>query len=164
MEHGRGLAGPGLEDNQGGIPDDWNPADCNSSWNILLQFNPDFTGDTNDPQALECMQKLVANYRYMVQEGVAGRWVWQYHPTGTDGTSSATSNWFERVNRDHQRALVIYQGSGSSTPVTMYPRGLNPSETYNVEFQFNTGNYNETGAPLMADGITMPSLQAGELV
>lgn len=150
-------------DKMSGIPDDWNPANCANSWNILLQFNPDFTGDTNDPRALECMRKLVADYRYLLQEGVAGRWVWQYHPTGTD-SSSSDSNWFERVSRDHQRALVIYQGSGSSNPVTMYPRGLNPDETYTVGFQFHSGTYDATGAQLMADGITLASIQAGELV
>lgn len=147
-------------DKMSGIPDAWNPANCNSSWNILLQFNPDFTGDTNDPQALECMRKLVDTYRYLVHEGVAGRWVWQYHPTASDGDS----NWFERLSRDNQRGLVVFQGSGSSTPVTMYPRGLNPNETYNVGFQFESNTYNATGAQLMSNGITLPKISAGELV
>ena len=58
-------------DKLSGIPDAWNPANCNASYNALLQFNPDFTGDTNNAAALKCMQKLVDTYHYLLHEGVA---------------------------------------------------------------------------------------------
>jgi hypothetical protein len=147
-------------DKMSGIPDAWNPAACDASYNVLLQFNPDFTGDTNDPERLECMRKLVDTYHYLLREGVAGRWVHQYHPRATDNDR----NWFERLSRDGNRGLVIYKGPAASKPVTVYPKGLNPEATYDVRHQFATGHYAASGAQLMNDGIQLPSPAVGELV
>ncbi|MCW2951740.1 MAG: hypothetical protein JWQ48_910 [Conexibacter sp.] len=143
-----------------GIPDAWNPGSCTTAWNALLAFNPDFTGDTSDPTKLACMRKLVDLYHYIREQGVAGRWVHQFHPTATD----ADRNWFERVSRHQQRALVVYKGAGSGSSVTVMPKGLDPRRTYDVRYQLASGSASRTGADLMANGVTLPSIQAGELI
>jgi hypothetical protein len=143
-----------------GIPDAWSPANCTNAYNALLAFNPDFTGDTSDPAALACMRKLVDTYHYMIEQGVAGRYVHQFHPHGTDNDR----NWFERVSSNQQKALVVYKGGNASGSVTVYPKGLDATRTYDVRYQLASGSASRTGADLMTNGVTLSSPQAGELI
>lgn len=71
-----------------GIPGAWNPAYCNASYNVLLSWNPDFTGDTTGPTALACMHTLVTTYHYLMSQGVAGRYARQYHRSATDANAN----------------------------------------------------------------------------
>jgi hypothetical protein len=147
-------------DKMSGIPDAWSPANCSVAWNALLIFNPDFTGDTNDPAKLACMRKLVEKYRWLRDRGVAGRWVRQYHPSASD----RAGNWYQRVSGDGTKSLVIYKGPARSSSVTVYPRGLTAATTYDVRYELASGSASRTGADLMANGVTLPSIQAGELI
>jgi hypothetical protein len=149
-------------DKLSGIPDAWDPANCANNYNALLMFNPDFTGDTygGDAVKIECMRKLVNTYHYLTSQGVVGRWVRQYHPHGTD----SDPNWFERLSQDGNRGLVIYKGNGSSSAVTVYPKGLNATTTYDVRYQFTAGSASRTGSDLMQNGITFSSIAVGELI
>jgi len=147
-------------DKLSGIPDAWDPANCGASYNTLLMFNPDFTGDTSDPTKLECMRKLVDKYHYLKQQNVVGRWVKQYHPHGTDNDL----NWFERLSSDGNRGILIYKGTGSASAVTVYPKGLNSTTTYDVRYQITAGSTSRTGSDLMTNGITLPSISEGEII
>jgi hypothetical protein len=147
-------------DKLSGIPDAWSPAACDASFNVLLAFNPDFTGDTGDPARLECMRALVDRYHYLLSRGVAGRWVHQFHPHGTD----ADRNWFERLSRDANRGLIVYKGEGSGDAVTVFPKGLVPGADYDVRFELAAGVALRTGADLMEHGIQLPSVRRGELI
>ena len=147
-------------DKTSGIPDAWDPGACTVGWNALLMFNPDFTGDTDDPAKLACMRRLVEKYRYMRDRGLAGRWVHQYHPTASD----AARNWYQRVSGDRSASLVIYKGGASGRAVTVRPRGLDAGRTYDVRYELADGSASRTGADLMANGIELPSIAAGELI
>jgi hypothetical protein len=147
-------------DKTSGIPDAWNPANCTVAWNALLMFNPDFTGDTSDPDKLACMRRLVEKYRYLRDRGVVGRWVHQYHPSASD----TARNWYERVSGDGSKSLVVYKGTGSGSAVTVHPRGLDAATTYDVRYELSDGSASRTGADLMANGVTLPSIAAGELI
>ncbi|MDO8209949.1 hypothetical protein [Conexibacter sp. CPCC 206217] len=147
-------------DKMSGIPDAWNPGNCSVAWNALLMFNPDFTGDTNDPVKLACMRKLVEKYRFLRDRGLVGRWIHQYHPEASDNAR----NWYQRVSQDATKSLVIYKGGGSGGAVTVYPRGLTPGTTYDVRYELSSGSASRTGSDLMANGIRLPSIAAGELI
>lgn len=167
-------------DKLSGIPDSWDPGACDASYDVLLQFNPDFTGDTSDPQRIECMRRLVDEYHYLVHEGVAGRWVRQYHPDATD--SAQRSRWFERLSWNRRRGLLVFRAPSNcdqngymctgvnghpraeDEPVTVHPRGLDPGVTYDVRMQLGGRQYTATGAELMRDGITMQSVPVGQLI
>lgn len=153
-----------------GIPGDgsefWSLRLCDQRYNRLLVFNPDFSGDTTSATQIACMRKLVEKYHYLLLKGVAGRWVHVYHPVATDGDA----NWLQRVSGDASlgidglRSVLIYGGTGSSAAVTVYPKGLLAGTTYDVRYQYATGSASRTGADLMANGVTLPSVAAGELI
>ncbi len=147
-------------DKMSGIPDAWNPDNCSVSWNALLMFNPDFTGDTSNARPLDCMRKLVEKYRFLRDRGVVGRWVHQYHPAASD----AARNWYQRVSQDKSKSLVIYKGAASGSAVTVYPRGLDAGTTYDVRYELASGSASRTGGDLMTNGIRLPSIAAGELI
>ncbi len=52
----------------------------------------------------------------------------------------------------------------SSRPIVIYPRGLRPSETYEVRGSNSGLNLHQTGAKLMAQGIQLDKVPAGELI
>lgn len=146
-------------DKLSGIPDLWNPGSCSQGFNAALMFNPDFTGNTWNAGAIECMRKLVEQYRYLLSKGVAGRWVRQYHPV----TTGADADWFQRLSRDRLRGLIVYKGAPRGA-TTVHPKGLDPAARYDVSYAVLRGSATRTGADLMANGIVLPSVAGGELV
>jgi hypothetical protein len=53
---------------------------------------------------------------------------------------------------------------GLEAPIRLYPRGLNPSQTYEVQSSSTKLRMHETGAKLMSDGIQLATVPAGELI
>jgi hypothetical protein len=154
-------------DKLSGVPEGWRAdggssdvGSCDARFTTQLMWSPDLQGYTSNPAALECMRKVVDIYHYILAHGVAGRWVRQYHPRGSD----ADTNWFERLSWDGQRGLIVYKGDASSSPVTVYPKGLDPQRSYDVRFQLTAGSSRRSGADLMANGVPLPSIAVGELV
>lgn len=147
-------------DKLSGIPDLWSPDACTTAYNVLLMFNPDFTGEPSDPTAMECMRKLIDTYHYLKQEGVVGRWAHQYHPNA----SFEPRNWFQRVDWAKEQSLIIYRGAAPSGATTVYPKGLDPSRSYDLRYQIRGGSSTRTGASLMNSGINFSTVQVGELV
>jgi hypothetical protein len=142
-------------------------SDCNDTWSAQqLDWNPDMYGDSSDPAIQECVRKMSDLYHYITAQGVAGRWVGQYHPHASDAVDS---NWFQRVSGDRQRSLLVYTGgstnSFSNPNITVYPKGLSPRQMYDVRFQYQTGVAHRSGADLMAGGIKFTgAVHPGELV
>jgi hypothetical protein len=52
----------------------------------------------------------------------------------------------------------------SPKPVVLYPRGIMPGETYDVEASASGLHFQQTGARLMAMGINLEKIVAGELI
>jgi hypothetical protein len=52
----------------------------------------------------------------------------------------------------------------SAQPVVIYPRGLLPAETYEVQGSVSGIHLRQTGSKLMSDGITLDKIAAGELI
>jgi hypothetical protein len=117
--------------------------------------------DTTDSQQIECARKLVDTYKYMLAEGVAGRWVRQYHPASSD----AGRNWFERLSQDGTKATIHRVGPSTAGTVTVYPSdlSLSPTANYTVSFEFTPGTRTMTGAQINA-GITLNGAQQGEII
>jgi hypothetical protein len=54
--------------------------------------------------------------------------------------------------------------AGSDKPVAIFPRGLQPDATYDVRTYYSPLRLHKSGADLMAKGITLPVIPAGELI
>lgn len=142
-----------------GMPDLWLADSCSPAFNFTLAFTPDYTGTTSDPAKLECLREVVERYRYLKAAGVAGRWIRYYHPSGT-GVQRA---WLQRVSRDGTKSVLLL-GRDQTGSVTVYPKGLNPGDSYSVSFQLASGTATRTGADLMSRGVTLTSPPTGELI
>ena len=148
-------------DKSSDIPDKWQPNDYDkSSWRGLLTINFDMTGDTWDPSKLEGIRQLIDIYHYLGSQGLVGRWVHVYRPTieGDDPTL-----YFERLSRDGSRGIVIPMRRASG-PVTIRPKGLNPTQRYLVSFQESNQSESRSGADLMKAGIRLEKMASGELI
>ncbi len=98
-------------------------------------------------------------YKFMLENGVAGRWSYAYHPEvyGDD-----TRYYLQRVSKDHLHSVIIF-GRKPDRTVRIFPKGLKPEKVYTVSFQNAPDRYSKTGAQLAAEGIAVaPSY--GELV
>lgn len=161
-------------DKLSGDPNAWSKQGyCTTAlWSSLI-MNPSFYssaygypgqtwhGDTSDPAQLECARKIIETYHYLLANGVAGRWVRQYHPASSDNSR----NWFERLSWDRIKGTISYLGADVTSPVTVYPKALMPETTYDVRYQFNSGSIQQTGADLMKRGITFTAgLKQGDII
>ncbi len=147
-------------DKLSGMPDKWLVDECSSAFNFTLAFTPDYTGDSGDAAKLECLRGVIERYRYLKANGVAGRWIRYYHPSGT-GVQRA---WLQRVSRDGTKSVLLL-GRAQSGAVTVYPKGLNAGDSYDVGFELGTGTAaTRTGADLMSRGIALTSPPVGEIV
>jgi len=66
---------------------------------------------------------------------------------------------FKYVRLSHPVHLDV-----SAQPVVIYPRGLMPEETYEVQASISGVHLRQTGSRLMSDGITLDKIAAGELI
>ncbi len=143
------------------IPDVWNPDKYDqATWRGLLCINFDMTGDTWDRAKLEGIRELIDIYHYLHSQGVVGRWVRVYRPVveGDDPTM-----YLQRLSRDHERGIIIPKRPAPRA-VTITPKGLNPDGEYVVSFHESDAMETRSGADLMARGITIESMPAGELI
>ncbi len=109
---------------------------------------------------LEGIRQLIDIYHYLESQGLVGRWVHVYRPyiEGDDPTL-----YFERLSRDGSRGIVIPKHPESG-PVTIRPKGLNPSQSYLVSFQESDQSESRAGADLMKSGIHLDTMAQGELI
>jgi hypothetical protein len=126
----------------------------------LLTLNFDNAGDTWDPDKLEGFRQIVDIYHYLGSQGVVGRWVHVFRPliSGDDPTM-----YFERLSRDGERGIIIPKRPAPG-PVTIKPKGLNPTQNYIVSFQESSASETRSGADLMANGVMIGKMIPGELM
>ncbi len=53
---------------------------------------------------------------------------------------------------------------GLESPIVMFPNGLQPDMTYDVQTYHSKTNKRTSGADLMRDGIALPRVDPGELI
>jgi hypothetical protein len=148
-------------DKSSDIPDKWQPDQYDKAiWRGLLTMNFDMTGDTWNPSKLEGVRQLIDIYHYLESQGVVGRWVHVYRPyiQGDDPTM-----YFERLSRDGLHGIVIPKHLAPG-PITVRPKGLNPSQKYLVSFQESDQSESRIGADLMKSGIRLDKMLPGELI
>ena len=105
--------------------------------------------------------RIIADlYRYLVREGVAGRWSFITHPV----IQGDTEHYYcQRLSHDRQRSLLIFKHRATG-PVTVYLRGLLPEHRYLVEWESGQPTATRTGADLMANGMLVKDQAPGELI
>ena len=99
-------------------------------------------------------------YRYLWQNGVAGRWSYTMHPVIK---GDVEHQYAQRISHDGKRSIIIlkHQPKGE---VTIIPRGLVPQHEYLVEFEKSQNPQTRTGADLMEKGIVLKDAKPGELI
>jgi len=143
------------------MPDNWDPAKYNKEeWRGLLWSSFPMTGDTLDPDKLEGLRTLIDIYHYLATEGVVGRWVKVYHPPVTGDTP----DWYlQRMSRDNRKGIIM-PGHAIKSPIRIFPRGLLPTEKYNVSYQESQATQDRSGSDLMSNGISFQTVPDGELI
>jgi hypothetical protein len=111
-------------------------------------------------RGLENLRRTFEIYRYLVAQGVAGRWSHVYHPV-VNGDDPVY--YFQRLSRDGRKGVVILKHFATG-PVDLYPKGLHSEETYDVRFEVSKSLEHRTGADLMKNGISLVDPEPGELV
>lgn len=108
----------------------------------------------------ECLRKDLEIYRFLLREGVAGRWSYMFHP---GITGDAEFYYAQRTSHDRTKACIILKHRAPG-PVTIFPRGLRPEHRYVVGFDSSQATTVRDGADLMTNGIVLARPAPGELV
>lgn len=108
----------------------------------------------------EQLRRLMEIYRYLRQEGVAGRWSHMMHPVIEGDTEYYYD---QRISFDAKRSCIILKHQPKGT-VTIYPKGLLPGHSYLIGFESTKELSTQDGATLMAKGITLTDPLPGELI
>ncbi|MFC5404746.1 hypothetical protein [Cohnella soli] len=121
--------------------------------------------DEITPTAKENSRKFIDFYKYLGEQGLAGRWVKVYRPTVTAGYDQTYV--IQKTNKDQDKAMLMFS---SFTPffgqnLTVYPKGLLDGTTYTVRCpKGSCASQTNTGAYFKTNGISLSNLQAGEAV
>ena len=99
-------------------------------------------------------------YRFLLHEGVAGRWSYMFHPR-VEG--DAEYFYMQRTSRDRRKACIILKCQRRGA-IRLYPKGLLPGATYVVSFAVAPRSETRTGAELMTRGIALRNAAARELI
>jgi len=99
-------------------------------------------------------------YRFLVSEGVAGRWSYMFHPKvkGDEEIYYA-----QRTSFDRLKACIILKHKAPG-PICVFPQGLLPEHSYEVAFDLNQETTIRSGADIMANGISLSAQLPGELI
>ena len=151
--------------------DEWTRTQNTTPVNIAttLTMAPAWMGDrglyNHEPGMLldngrENLRKTFEIYHYLTREGVAGRWVQIYHPK-VEGDDPVY--YLERLSRDGHRGVVVLKHF-TQGQVHIYPKGLHPGETYDVQFQIAKSHLRRTGEDIERNGITLLNPDRLELI
>lgn len=113
--------------------------------------------DKADPSYI---RHITDTYRYLRDQGVAGRWSYMLHPTVS---GDAEQFYSQRLSHDRMRAMIILKHKALAK-ATIYPRGLLPEHSYVVGYETHRSTVRRTGADLMANGIILANQAPGELI
>lgn len=133
-----------------------------------------WVGIPADLAQLAPVRNLADIYRYMIAQGVAGRWSHMFHPRQTgdptdpgewSGPDADASYYLQRMNNAGTKGVIIplHDYDAGTGYVTLYPKGLSPAVRYTMR-DMNTGTaQTRTGAWWMAHGIARHSW-GGDLI
>jgi len=151
--------------------DDWTRV-ANFTWEnarSLLTMSPAWSSDRGlyggEPglllnDGLENLRRTFETYRYLVSQGVAGRWSHVFHP---DVKGDDPVYYFERLNHGGQKGVIVLKRFVRGS-VEIYPKGLSSSVVYDVRFDMSKSIEHRTGADLMKNGISLVDPTPGELI
>jgi len=119
------------------------------------------------PEGVERLQRMTLIYRFLLREGVAGRWSYMHHPR-IEG--DLEYYYAQRTSYDRTKAVIIPKHQHRlGHRVRIYPRGLLPDHLYTVDFDSHPAGapfatewakdpaapQPRTGADLMRNGIQL---------
>jgi len=125
----------------------------------MLSMTPGWYLAAEGPQQ-EQLRRLMEIYRYLRQEGVAGRWSHMVHPVIEGDTDYYYD---QRISYDGKRSCLILKHQPKGT-VTIRPKGLLPEYVYPVGLESKRELSMQDGATLMAKGIVLADPAPGELI
>ena len=117
-------------------------------------------GPMNTPTDVEASRKDFEIYRYLISQGVAGRWSYMFHP---EVLGDKEFYYLQRTSPDFKRACIIFRHTPTK-PVTVFPKNLLPDEPYQLGFQNTSETCTHSGRELMENGIRLENVQDGELI
>lgn len=110
---------------------------------------------------MEQLRMILDLYRYLLRQGVAGRWSYISHPVIT---GDKEHHYIQRLSHDRRKSIIILKHR-STGKVTVFPRGLISEQNYLVDFDSVPGTgVTKTGAELMRQGIEVVDQKSGELI
>lgn len=109
---------------------------------------------------VEMVRQDLELYRFLLHEGVAGRWSYMFHPRVA---GDAEHFYLQRTSRDRRKACIILKCQRKGK-IRLYPKGLLPGKTYAVSFAVSPRRENRKGAELMTRGIALNNFAARELI
>ena len=126
---------------------------------IALQFA--FESTKLDEAALERLKRDVLLRRYLLKEGVMGRFMRVYHPK-TEGTPDQHT--YLQLSNAERSKVIVLQDTLPKGEVVVYPKRLLPELTYDVAWRWNKQPFKANGAELMSRGIRFVPKQKDEII
>ncbi|MBP5717417.1 MAG: hypothetical protein J6X53_00350, partial [Abditibacteriota bacterium] len=142
--------------NPWGYPRDY---EDNILWRMLTQV-PKWGLDITDHDIKE-MALIVDLYKYLLKEGVAGRWSFMPHPVVKGDEKDY--NYGQRMNYDGTKGLIVLKDTPKAN-VTVYPRGLVGNKTYLVQCEKQNYTQTRVGKDLMMNGVDVAANTVGEII
>lgn len=99
-------------------------------------------------------------YRYLKENGVAGRWSYAFHPT-VYGDSE--HYYLQRMDKDCKRGCIII-GHCPKKAITIFPSGLIDDVEYEISFQNRDLVLKLTGKELTDKGLFIENVGCGEII
>ena len=99
-------------------------------------------------------------YRFLLHEGVAGRWSYMFHPKVK---GDEPFYYAQRTSYNRHKACIILKHKATG-PVTVFPYGLLPDHLYEVAFDLKKEVSIRTGTDIMTNGISLTAQLPGELI
>ena len=100
------------------------------------------------PSQVGFLKDQIQNYKNQRLDIAAGK-VFHILAPGANATDVIQS-----YNETTDTAIAVITRAASSGPSYLFrPKGLNPTQRYNVWFEIDTSTYSQTGSQLMSNGI-----------
>lgn len=119
-----------------------------------------FWGLKASPKDRELIREDLDTYKYLLKEGVAGRWSYMFHPEikGDD-----VFHYAQRISYDRLKSCIIIKHQAPEN-VLVFPNGLVAGHKYEIAFDQVQEKTERTGADLMKNGILLKKALPGELI
>ncbi|MHB1355795.1 MAG: hypothetical protein ACYCZF_07440 [Anaerolineae bacterium] len=150
-----------LEDNQtsdGGGPDDFYY--LSYFWPVAKMYGLGGGGHNFNPEWIEQQRKQILLGRYLVKQGVIGRYMRVYHPRAEGAPNAHT--FIQLTNAARDRGMI--HSDAPCSEVVVYPNRLLPEMVYTVCWDGGRGKYTATGQELMTNGVRYTPANRGDRV